>query len=296
MNQVGLVLEGGGMRGVFTAGVLECFAERDLYFPYLIGVSAGACNATSYLSRQKGRNKRINIDYASHKEYLSIRNYLTKRQLFGMDYIFDKIPNELDPFDYDRFFAKTERFVVGTTNCESGKPVYFEETKSKENLLKILRATSSLPFMAPIIHYQGQPLLDGGLSDPIPIRRAIRDGYEKNVIVMTRNADYRKKPTTLPRFLHRVYHQYPKVIDAISHRYQIYNETLDDIQELEQQGKAFVIRPIEPLQVGRIERNPERLTALYEQGYKEAEKVFAELMAFINEPAKTADHSNSVKR
>lgn len=281
MKDIGLVLEGGGMRGVFTAGVLEFFSDHDLFFPYIIGVSAGACNACSYLSRQKGRNKHINIDYAAHKEYLSLRNYITKRQLFGMDYIFHKIPNELDPFDFERFFAKQERFVVGTTNCETGEPLYFEEKESNDDLMMLLKASSSLPFMAPVVNYKGHPLLDGGLSDPIPVKKAEKDGCRKNVIVMTRNEGYRKEPTRLPRFLHRVYRQYPNIIHAVQNRYKIYNETLDYIEKGDKEGRIFVIRPTEPLQVGRIERKPERLTSLYNQGYQEAEKQYSKLAAFL---------------
>jgi predicted patatin/cPLA2 family phospholipase len=281
MKSTGLVLEGGGMRGVFTAGVLEFFSDQELFFPYIIGVSAGACNACSYLSRQKGRNKRVNIEYASHKEYLSLRNYISKRQLFGMDYIFNTIPNELDPFDFERFFAKSETFVVGTTNCETGEPLYFEENDSNDGLMTLLRATSSLPFMAPVVTYKGFALLDGGLSDPIPLHKAERDGCDKNVIVLTRNAGYRKEPTKLPRLLHRVYKNYPKIIEAIQNRYKIYNETMDDIEKKEKEGKVFVIRPTEPLKVGRIERRPDRLSALYDQGFSEAKKQYMELAKFL---------------
>ncbi len=156
MKDVGLVLEGGGMRGVYTAGILEYFMEQNIYFPYVIGVSAGACMAASYLSRQMGRNRTVNIDFVNHPNYLSFRNFLRNKQLFGMDFIFDEIPNKHVPYDYESFYQSKEEFVVGTTDCESGQPVYFKKDDYGNDMLKIIRASSSLPFVAPIIEFKGK--------------------------------------------------------------------------------------------------------------------------------------------
>lgn len=193
MVSSGLVLEGGGMRGVYTAGVLEYFMEKELYFPYVIGVSAGACMGASYVSRQKGRNKTVNIEYVSHPQYLSLGNYIRHKQLFGMDFIFDEIPNKLVPFHYDAFLKSDQTFKVGTTDCVTGEAVYYEKNDVEMDILTLLRASSSLPFIAPMIEYKGRKLLDGGIADSIPVKKSEEDGNVRNVVILTRNADYRKK-------------------------------------------------------------------------------------------------------
>lgn len=178
LENTGLVLEGGGMRGVYTGGILEYFMEQDLYFPYVIGVSAGACHAASYLSRQRNRNKTVNIDYASHPQYLSYKNLWKKRQLFDMEFIFHEIPEKHVPFDFETYFNSPERFLVGTTDCETGQSVYFEKEGTNDDALNLLQASSSLPFIAPAVNYRGKQLLDGGISDPIPVRKAQEDGFK----------------------------------------------------------------------------------------------------------------------
>lgn len=281
MSSIGLVLEGGGMRGVYTAGVLEYFAEHDLYFPYLIGVSAGACMAVSYLSRQRGRNRIVNVDYVSDPRYLSWRNLWRKGQLFGMDFIFDEIPNSLVPFDYDAFGRSAEELVVGTTDCETGRPVYYRKTDPGTDMLPVLRASSSLPFIAPIVEYGGKRLLDGGISDPIPVRKSESDGNERNVVILTRNADYRKSPAGFPWLLRRAYRRYPAFVETMLRRHEVYNGTLDYIEEQEHNGNAFVIRPSQPLVVGRMERDPKKLGALYEQGYEDAKRLDSSLREWM---------------
>lgn len=195
MNNIGLVLEGGGMRGVYTAGVLEYFLEHEIFFPYVIGVSAGAGVAASYLSKQKGRNKIVNVDYVTDPRYISFRNYLKSRQFFGMDFIFDEIPNKLVPFHYDEFYKNDAEFVVGTTDCHTGEPVYFGKEDYGQEIIKVIKASSSLPFIAPEVHFKERVLLDGGISDPIPIKKAQSDGYEKSVVILTRNRGYTKRPS-----------------------------------------------------------------------------------------------------
>ena len=266
----GLILEGGGMRGVYTAGVLECFLENGLFPDYVIGVSAGACNAASYISRQPGRNREVTIGYVRHPDYLSVKNLFLKRELFGMNLIFNEIPNNLVPFDFTRFNQATEEFVIGTTDCITGKPVYFNKSIYSKDILTIIRASSSLPFMSRPISYGGYLLLDGGISDPIPIRKALADQVEKPIIVLTKEKGYRKSKSSLSKLTSYVYKDFKGLGIALDNRYQLYNDTMDFIETLEEQKKAIVIRPSETFNIKGIERNPEKLTMLYDRGYLDA--------------------------
>ncbi|UOY91980.1 patatin family protein [Ectobacillus sp. JY-23] len=281
MEQTGLVLEGGGMRGVYTAGVLEFFMDKNIYFPYVIGVSAGACNAASYLARQKERNRRVNIGYIGHPQYLSYKNLFRKGQLFDMDFIFNEIPTKHVPFDFEAYRTGIERFVIGTTDVMTGKPAYFEKDGTEEEIMLMLRASSSLPFIAPIVELRGQKLLDGGIADPIPVRKAQADGNKKIVLVLTRNDGYQKQKSKFGWIAKRSYKRYPELVRAMLERYQVYNETLAYIQEEEKKGNIFIIRPTEPLQVDRMEKDAKKLAALYDQGYKDADRLYEDLLAFL---------------
>ncbi|PGZ95300.1 patatin family protein [Bacillus pseudomycoides] len=282
LENAGLVLEGGGMRGVYTAGVLEYFMENDLYFPYVIGVSAGACNAASYLSRQKERNKTVNIEYVTHPRYLSYKNFWKKRQLFDMDFIFHEIPTQHVPFDFETYFNNEQRFLVGTTDCETGQPTYFEKGRTQKEALTLLQASSSLPFVAPVVEFGGKKLLDGGISDPIPVRKAQVDGYQKSVVVLTRNKGYAKKKSKFGWIATKFYKKYPNLVNTMLTRYEVYNETLHYIEKEEAAGNVFVIRPTDQLEVDRMEKNPEKLQRLYEQGFKDAEKMHEGLLQFLS--------------
>ncbi|MBM7584195.1 putative patatin/cPLA2 family phospholipase [Bacillus pakistanensis] len=283
LKNTGLVLEGGGMRGVYTAGALEFLLENDVEFPYVIGVSAGACIAASYLSKQKGRNKKVNIGFAKDPRYLSWRNYWKNRELFGMDYVFDEIPNRIIPFDYETFHNGESEFVIGTTDCKTGKAAYFTRNDYKEDVLTPLRASSSLPFVAPVVEFQSRFLLDGGISDPIPIHKAMADGFKKNVVILTRNKEYRKKPSKFVSLLRRKYPDYPYLINTMINRFNLYNQTLEFLEEEERKGNVLIIRPILPLKVSRIEKNPRKLEALYQQGYQDSKVQFKNLLQFANE-------------
>ena len=281
MKKTGLVLEGGGMRGVFTGGVLRYLMEKNLYLPYVVGVSAGACNGSSYVARQLDRNKTVNIDYIRHPEYMSLKNWVHKGELLGMDFLFNKLPNELVPFDFTTFNQVSDEFIVGTTDCMTGEPVYFDKTTYYQDILTIIRASSSLPLMAPIISYQGRSLLDGGIADPIPLLKAEKDDYKKNVVILTRNKGYIKGPQSFNWYLKRKYAPYQGLLTAIARRHQVYNETVLYIEEQEKKGNVFVIRPSEKIEVSRIERNPSKLNRLYDQGYKEASRQYNALMEFL---------------
>ncbi|UOQ86076.1 patatin-like phospholipase family protein [Gracilibacillus salinarum] len=281
MNNTGLVLEGGGSRGVFTAGVLNFLMEQDIYIPYVIGVSSGACNGSSYISRQLERNRMVNIDYVSHPDYLSLRNWVTKRQLFGMDFLFDTLPNQLVPFDYQTFQAAKEEFVVGTTDCLTGEPVFYSKTDYAQDMMTVIRASSSLPVVAPPIDFESRVLMDGGIADPIPIMQSLKDGNQKNVVVLTRNRGYFKKRAGQNWYIKRKYKEFPGLIKAIENRHQVYNDTLQYLYDQEKQGNVFIISPNEKLTVGRVEKNKNKLMDLYRKGYQDAEKLKAPLQEFL---------------
>ncbi len=281
MDNIGLVLEGGGMRGVYTAGVLEYFLEEQLHFNYVVGVSAGASNAASYISRQKGRNEIVNIRFVKDWRYLGIRSFIKTKSAFGMDFIFDEIPNKLVPFDFQTFYNSGCKFLIGTTDCKTGKPTYFEKADLDEKFT-VLRASCSLPLLSPIVNYKGYELLDGGLSDSIPIKKSIEDGNELNVIVLTRNKGYRKKPTKYIKLFEKKYKNYPLLVETIKNRYIKYNESIDFIEKLEREGKAIVIRPSKPLEVGRMERNPLKLTALLKNGFEDAAMAYDKIINWKN--------------
>ncbi|MDF2880340.1 MAG: putative esterase of the alpha-beta hydrolase superfamily [Clostridiaceae bacterium] len=280
MKNIGLVLEGGGMRGLYTCGVLEFFMEKDLYFNYVIGVSAGACNAVSYISRQKGRNKKVNIDLSNSWKYMSFRNFIREKSFIGMNYIFDEIPNKHVKFDFETFSKAPCKFLVGATDCNTGTPLYFNKEDVSDGFYA-LRATSSLPFISPIVNFKEHELLDGGITDSIPIVKSIKDGNSKNIIILTRHKEYRKTPMRFTNLAKIKYKKYPLLINALLNRYKKYNETLDYIEQLEMQGKAIVIRHSEPLNVGRLERDPKKLLDIYNKGYEDAKNSYDRIIKFI---------------
>ena len=268
----GLVLEGGGMRGVFTCGVLDNFMDRGIRFPYTIGVSAGACNGLSFMSHQRGRAKYSNIDLLEKYRYIGFRHLLTKRNIMDFKLLFETFPNEIIPYDYERYARCEERYEMVTTSCETGKACYFEEKHSPSRIIDIVRASSSLPFVCPIANVDDRPMLDGGIADSIPLLRAQELGFDNNVVVVTRNRGYRKedKPAFVPPFFYR---KYPKVREAIRNRNFLYNEQLSLVEQLEDEGKLTVIRPESPIVVNRMERDTAKLLNLYDEGYECASKI-----------------------
>lgn len=270
-DKFSLILEGGGMRGFFSAGVMDAFFKADIMFPYVIGVSAGAANALSYISGQFGRNKNIIENYVSDKRYIGLRNIFTDKSILGFDFIFHEVPQKHCFFDWDKLKQSSTRFFTGAFDCETGKTIWYEKEELDENL-DILKASCSIPFAAPIVLYKNKKLLDGGIVDAIPINKSLDDGNEFHVIILTRNKDYRKTPTNslLAKILYR---KYPKLIEALKNRHITYNKQLKQIQELEEQGKALIIRPSKPLQVDRIDTKKEKLLELYREGFEEAQSA-----------------------
>lgn len=274
-GKTGLVLEGGGMRGVFTSGVLDAFMKHDLYFRYIVAVSAGACNGMSYVSRQPRRARISNIDYLARYKYIGIRHLVTQGCIFDRELLYDKFPNQLLPFDFDEYFKHAKNFEMVTTNCLTGKAMYLSETSDRQRSLDIVRASSSLPYVSKIVTVDGIPMLDGGIIDSIPINRAIETGHEHNVVILTRNKGWRDtgKDRKVPAF---IYKNYPRLRVALSHRHVAYNQQIDLIDRLEAEGKITCIRPMRPMEVGRIENDVEKLERLYEEGFAIGEKFAVE--------------------
>ena len=274
-GKTGLVLEGGGMRGVFTSGVLDAFMKHDLYFRYIVAVSAGACNGMSYVSRQPRRARISNIDYLARYKYIGIRHLVTQGCIFDRKLLYDKFPNQLLPFDFDEYFKHAKGFEMVTTNCLTGKAMYLSETSDRQRSLDIVRASSSLPYVSKIVTVDGIPMLDGGIIDSIPINRAIETGHEHNVVILTRNKGWRDtgKDRKVPAF---IYKNYPRLRVALSHRHVVYHQQIDLIDQLEAEGKITCIRPMRPMEVGRIENDVEKLERLYEEGFAIGEKFAVE--------------------
>lgn len=283
--KTGLVLEGGGMRGMYTIGVLDRFLNIGLNFDYVIGVSAGACNGVSYVSKQKGRNYRINTRHILDSRYISVANLFRERSLFGMDYLFKTVPDTIEPFDYETFFASPTEFVTGVTEVTLGRPEYF----TKEALdydTTVLRASSSIPCFSPMVEFRGKKYLDGGTSDPIPFKKALEDGCEKLVVVLTRDRAYRKKPEKLKPVYRVMYSDYPAMIELLDRRYLIYNRSLEDLKRLENEGRALVIAPKKPLEIDRFEKNPQHLAAAASLGYHDAVDLEETLLKFLQKRVK----------
>ena len=281
MQNTGLILEGGGMRGAYTAGVLDYFLDEGIHFPFVTGASAGACNGSSYVAKQRGRNYEVIVEYGDHPEYISYKRMFTHRQLFGMDFLFDKLPNHLVPFDYEAFENRSTTFVVATTDMRTGEPLFHKEFPDRESLLKVMRASSSLPMVAPSISYQGKELMDGGIADPVPLQPSLDHGNKKHVVVLTRNEGYVKKKMKLGWYFNRKYRQYPLFAKALLNRHLKYNDQTNRLKRMEEEGTAFVLRPLKPLRVSRIERNRDRLHHLYKQGYQEAKEQGEQLESFL---------------
>ncbi len=268
----GLILEGGGMRGIFTNGVLDNFMDRGIAFPYIIGVSAGACNALSYMSNQRGRAKYINIDLLKERNYIGLKYLLTKRNIMDFDLLFHELPEKIYPYNYDALAGNPTRLEIVTTSCRTGKACYFEEKNNPKRVIDLVKASSSLPFVCPISHVDGEPMLDGGIANSIPLERAISQGYYNNIVVLTRNRGYRK-PTKNTKVPFMFYRKYPMVKEAIRLRNTIYNREIELVEKLEDEGMITVIRPEKPIEVGRMERDIDKLTALYEEGYNIASRI-----------------------
>lgn len=283
--KIGLVLEGGAARGVFTAGVLDYWMEQGLSFPYMIGVSIGACNAMDYISGQIGRTRDCMIHTDKKYAYCGMGTFLRKGHLFDLDKPFDAFPNRDFPFDYDAYFASGIEREYVCSNCETGMPEYLaDDGKSRERLMLVGRASSALPGAAPVVFIGGVPYVDGGITDSIPVRRAFEKGCDKVVVVQTRRSSFRMTPSKTAKAIARMHKEYPRMGESLLNRPQMYNRTLADIRRWEKEGKVFSIRPEQP-EVRRMERGYHTLMRFYAHGYWLARKLYPELLAFMDSPS-----------
>jgi predicted patatin/cPLA2 family phospholipase len=273
-RNTGLVLEGGGMRGVFTSGVLDAFMKHDLYFPYVVAVSAGACNGLSYMSRQPRRARYSNIDMLRKYDYISLKRLLTQGSIFDPNILYERFPNEIVPFDYETYRENPAVYEIVTTNCLTGRAEYLTEKTDPKRLTAIVKASSSLPYVAQITEVDGVPMLDGGIVDSIPVVRAIDKGYSPNVVILTRNRGFRSSEPDIkvPKLF---YGEYPRLRVALSHRVEEYNKQLELIERMEDWGEVICIRPERPMEVDRLCRDVEKLEALYEEGFMLGEQFIS---------------------
>jgi len=264
------------MRGVFTSGVLDAFMKHEVYFPYVVAVSAGALNGLSYMSRQPRRARYSNIDMLEKYGYISLKSLLTKGSIFDPNILYDRFPNEIVPFDYDAYRLNPATFEMVTTNCLTGRPEYLSEKRDARRLTAIAKATSSLPYVAPVTEVDGTPMLDGGIVDSIPVIRAVDKGYSQNVVIMTRNRGYRSTELEfkVPRLF---YKEYPRLRVALSHHVEVYNQQLELIENMEDLGEIICIRPERTMEVERICRDTIKLEALYEEGFQLGEQFCSQL-------------------
>lgn len=281
MEEIGLIIEGGGMRGLYAAGVLDYFMEQDLYFKDCYAVSAGACHACSYLSKQIGRSIKVTLDYINDKRYCSVESLIKTGDMFGAKMLYDIIPNELNIYDYETYDNHNCNFYSVVTNCETGKSEYIKIKDMRKDIIAV-RASSSLPLLSRIVEIDNKKYLDGGISDSIPIRKSIEDGHKKNIVLLTRDINYRKSKNNLMPLLKIKYKKYPNLLKSIKNRHEMYNDTLDFIEEERKSNNAFVIRPKSPVKIGRLEKDKTKLKALYDQGYNDAKDYFNDLLKFLN--------------
>ncbi len=279
-ENVGLILEGGGMRGIYTAGILDFFMEKEMNFKEVIGVSAGALHATSYLSNQKGRSKRISLDYLKDKNYCSVYSLIKTGDIFGVDFSYHKIPDFLNPFDYEAFKNSEMKMYATLTDIEKGEPVYVEIKDMKEQI-DYVRASASLPLVSRTVEIDGHKYLDGGMSDSIPLKKSEENGFKKNVVILTQPKGYQKEPNKTIFLVERKYKKFPKLAECMANRHIMYNNELDYIEKQEEKGNTFVFRPRNDLNVGRIEKNVEKLENAYSEGYNQAKELYNDLLVFL---------------
>lgn len=277
--KTGLVLEGGGVRGIYVAGVLDVFLEKGIRFNGVIGNSAGAIHGCSYLSEQKGRSIRYYKKYCDDPRFMSFRSWLTTGDLVGVDFCYHELPEKLDVYDNEAFKRNNIPFYAVCTNVETGKPEYPLLTDMYEQI-DYLRASASLPYFSRIVKIDGKKYLDGGCSDSIPIQAFRNMGYSRNVVVLTQPADYRKEQelATLAKI---VYAKYPNLVKALCNRHITYNESMELIRRLEETGEVFAIRPEKALEIGRMEKNPKNVERVYNLGRQDALNRLDELKQWL---------------
>ena len=281
--KTGLVLEGGAMRGLFSAGVIDRLMEENIKLDGLIGVSAGACFGCNYKSEQIGRALRYNLDYCNDKRYCSFSSLVKTGDMYGADFCYHELPEKLDIFDKEAFEANPMEFYLVCTDVETGEPVYHKMDKVTYDELEWMRASASMPLVSRIVEVGGKKMLDGGVSDSIPLKFWQSLGYEKNIVVLTQPYSYRKKKNSLMPFIKVALHKYPKLVDAMARRHEMYNETLDYIWNEEQKGNVLVLCPDDNLPIKRTEHDKAVLKQVYDMGRDVFDRKFDEIKNFLAE-------------
>ena len=268
--KTGLVLEGGAMRGIYTAGVLDVLDEHGVHFDGVIGVSAGALHGCSFVSGQRGRSLRYFKKYRNDKHFMSLWNLIHTGEVVGTQLCYHDIPERLDPFDYEAFLKSDTDFYAVCTNLETGKAEYIKITDMM-NQSDVMRASASMPYVSKTVEYNGMKLLDGGCADSVPVQKFRQMGYDRTVVVLTREDGYQKKPQNAA-VAELKYHKYPNFVNALKTRHEEYNRTLKEIKNLEKTEEIFVIRPSVKLTIGRMENDINEIQKVYDIGRKDAEK------------------------
>lgn len=281
MTKSALVLEGGGMRGAYTAGVLDYLMEKGVSFDSIYGVSAGALTGANFKAGQVGRGLRTFAAYLHDERYAGPQHLLKTGDWFNIDFSYNKIPNELDPADYDTFNASPVNFYSVVSNVETGKAEYIRITDLKRQM-DLVRASATLPLLSNIVEIDGKKYLDGGSCDSIPLKKSMADGHSKNLVVLTQHRGFTKKPSANRYACRLMYKKYPNYVKAMDNRHNMYNRQLKLVYEMEKQGKAFVIQPAAKVEVSRLEKNPARLVELYHQGKMDAASCYQRLVEYLN--------------
>lgn len=283
-KKTALILEGGSFRSLFTSGVLDTFLANDIEFPCVGGVSAGSLCGANYVARQIGRTAKVNFMYVNDKRYLGFHSLIKNHSFINFDFLLNEVSNELVPFDYKTFEESKQRFVAFSTDCKTGGLKAFEKGKT-EDIFLACRSSCSLPLISPIVSIEGGEYLDGGITMPIPVQWAIDEGYEKIVVVLTRQNGFRKEPvkTALKKAYERCYKGYPELRERLMHVPDHYNALQEQVDTWEKRGQIFVIRPKEPVTVARMEKDVDKLKELYQIGKDIAEDRLEDMLAYIKE-------------
>ena len=278
--KIGLILEGGAMRGLYTAGVLDVFLDnKDIKIDTIIGVSAGALFGVNYKSRQKGRVLRYNLKYAKDERYMGFKSLVKTGDIVNREFCYDEIPNKLDVFDNDTYKKTPEEFYAVVTNLDTGKPEYIKIDDAQKDL-EYLRASGSMPYVSKIVQIDGKKYLDGGTSDSIPVDEMMKMGVDKVIVVLTRPLEYRKKKSS-KKISKWYYKRYPNYIDTLNNRYKMYNSEVEKVISLEKDKKIFVIRPSRKVEIKRIERDTEKLQEMYDLGVEDAKNSLKDLKNYL---------------
>lgn len=277
-----LILEGGTFRPIFSSGIMDALIDHGIEFPYVIGVSAGITDGFSYVSKQVGRNLDILMNYRHDKRYIGMRNYLTDKSLFGLKFAYETLPNDIYPFDWETFLANPVVIKVGVTNAKTGKSEYLDG-KLLDKKCTMLKATCAIPYAFPVIHLNNREYYDGGVCDPIPIRKAMEDGHQKFLIVLTRPQGYRKELTKANIIAsRRLKKKYPALVEPLLTRHIAYNETVAFCEQLEKEGKALILRPTQDVQIDSFEKDLKKIERLYHYGYDLALQHIDEIKSLVS--------------